>query len=650
MMEQSFERGSGKSGDKNSKKIGGFRAVMLREKINFSRKQAILKIHERPCRDEVELLRSRAALQILTCYLEDLQNHNSHLLSIVPRSIAQDDPQKLARKIRSVLIQLLHRPLARVVEDSEFALEENLLNSMADHRDDFHQFVEKLYDFWRDYNRFLIKTTVGQDEENSPSRPYLEFNRELDQVTELVRSAYRNIAENITGSHPIIYRQVSAGFEVGLVVSKSETSYPLSVHSDLNEVPMIKQVTIVPPLVIDPPNNKRAGQFREVEENPVEGMEIEVEDWLCFPARVGDLRVDVFFHKQFMDLGSSLANLFELATGGGIREKPDAIYFYGVRPELLADCEDPPTVFYQDEEEDLLYGAVPREDKFGYFGYLKKMILTLHNIQVMKRGRMPVHGAMTHISLKGGKEANVTILGDSGAGKSETLEAFRVIGEELIQDIDIICDDMGSIDVSESGQVLGYGTETGAFVRLDDLQKGYAFSQLDRSVFMSPQKTNARALMPVTPIDKILEGMPINYFLYANNYEEIDEDHPVIEEFESPEEALSVFREGARMAKGTTAEKGLVHAYFANKFGPAQFREMHEELAKKFFERMFAEGVFVGQMRTRLGISGYETKGPEESARRLLELIRASEPQVSSSEEGAEVRQEQEVGEDDEGD
>ncbi len=48
--------------------------------------------------------------------------------------------------------------------------------------------------------------------------------------------------------------------------------------------------------------------------------------------------------------------------------------------------------------------------------------------------------------------------------------------------------------------------------------------------------------------------------LYANNYEEVNESHPIIERFATPDQALAVFREGAAMAKGTTTSKGLVHS------------------------------------------------------------------------------------------
>ena len=32
---------------------------------------------------------------------------------------------------------------------------------------------------------------------------------------------------------------------------------------------------------------------------------------------------------------------------------------------------------------------------------------------------------------------------------------------------------MGSLDMDEEGNIIGYGTEIGAFVRLDDLQPGF---------------------------------------------------------------------------------------------------------------------------------------------------------------------------------
>jgi hypothetical protein len=189
----------------------------------------------------------------------------------------------------------------------------------------------------------------------------------------------------------------------------------------------------------------------------------------------------------------------------------------------------------------------------------------------------------------------------------------------------IVADDMGSLDIDQEGNVVGYGTEIGAFVRLDDLQPGYAFGQLDRSIIMNPNQVNARIVLPVTTYEHVMEGYPVDMVLYANNYEEIDEEHPIIEELANPETALHIFREGTAMSKGTTTSTGLVHTYFVNIFGAIQYRTVHEEIAKRFFEVFFNKKIFVGQLRTRLGIVGWEQKGPEEAAQALLQMISREE-------------------------
>jgi len=437
-----------------------------------------------------------------------------------------------------------------------------------------------------------------------------------------VRKTYRNICENITGDHPRIYRQVPAGCQVGLITTSIDYQLPLVYKKVVRDIPLITQILIEPPLIIDPLMNKRAGQFEKVDTNPLREVKINPRDWLCFPAKVGDLIIYFYFYNKFIGLGTALANLFELAHGEELLRMPEAIYLYGVPPASLQRYGTLPTVFHDDEKNNLLVAALPALNEMGYFGYIKKMILTLHNTVIMKRGRLPIHGAMVRICLKNGKSANLVIAGDTGTGKSESLEAFRVLAKEYIRDMTIIYDDMGSLEITEEGEIKGYGTEVGAFVRLDDLQPGYAFGVIDRSIIMSPHKINARAVIPITTLQEILKGYKVDYFLYANNYEEVDDNHPIFEELFSAEEAIAVFREGARLAKGTTTEKGLVRSYFANIFGPIQYKELHEGIALRYFNKLFENKVKVGQLRTRLGIPGYERKGPEKAAQELIKIIK----------------------------
>ena len=110
---------------------------------------------------------------------------------------------------------------------------------------------------------------------------------------------------------------------------------------------------------------------------------------------------------------------------------------------------------------------------------MKKMVLTLYNVKMINEKKLPLHGAMIELTLKNGKQRNIVVIGDSGAGKSETLEAVRMIAGDEIKDMKTIFDDMGTLAL-EHGEIRAYGTEIGAFVRLDDLDSGYAYRTIDR--------------------------------------------------------------------------------------------------------------------------------------------------------------------------
>ena len=213
------------------------------------------------------------------------------------------------------------------------------------------------------------------------------------------------------------------------------------------------------------------------------------------------------------------------------------------------------------------------------------------------------------------------MMGDSGAGKSETLEALRLLGNEKIKDITIIADDMGSIVHEADGTVKAYGTEIGAYLRLDDLQTGYAFEQMDRAIITNPSMVNARITIPITDFDTISEGTKIDMLLYANNYEDVNSEDKLINFFDTPEEAWQIFRDGAVMSKGTTETTGIVNVYFCNVFGPAQDPDRYDEITKKYFDLFFDKGIKIGTVRTRLGVKGNEKDGPLKAATALLDYI-----------------------------
>lgn len=582
---------------------------MQKSTLRIIGNKAVLNIRERMCETAEELMSSDKFRAVMDHCINQLQRKDSPLLEIFEGGIIEQSSTDDLVKTLSLLYKYEGAVVPHIFEKSAIFLRNTQL---------LNNFVEYLYDYWRHFDRFIINDSEG---DRLDKRPYRTFNETIEHLTHLIRTVYRHIQENITGSHPSVYRQVPAGAEIAVISLRKDLHWTDDKYNKLNKVPIIRQILIYPPLVIQQPTNKRTGDFKKIGQNPVDLTELNSDDFLCYPAKVGKLIIMVYFHLNFFELGLSMCNLFQIAEDSDLEKKPDGVFIYGVEGNKLDNLSTYATVFYHDEQNSIFVGAIPDRPEFGYFGYLKKMILTLHNSIVMRSGNMPFHGAMVRILLHGNKEATILMMGDTGAGKSETLEAFRVLGEKQIRDLKIIADDMGSIELDRDGNPVGFGTEIGAFLRLDDLQPGYAYGHLDRSIIMNPSQVNARIVFPVTSLETVIRGHKIDYILYANNYEEIDNDHPVIEKFSSAELALEVFREGAVMSKGTTTTTGLVHSYFANIFGPPEYREVHDGIAQRYFGSFFKTGVFVGQMRTRLGIPGYETSGPGEAAKELLKII-----------------------------
>lgn len=563
------------------------------------------------CENPEKLLRSDLFAEIVERFIERIASKGNSLFAFLKEKLPS-----VERANMSAYMANIFRLLASHTSD-EISSMNREYGPILSEKEKLFEFIEELYNFWRRFERFIYLEAPQRSKYTKNSLHHAQFIKSNEEFKNLVLYVYRRISENLIGKNPRVYRQLPAGANMGMLLEKIEWTCP-ELYANLLDIPFIRLTLIEPPVILYPVMNTRKGRFQEVPDLNKEMFSLNREDWYCFPAKVGDLTAFIYFHHDFISLALSMCNLFEIADYEDIEGKsPDIVLVFGVASNLPGD-----TVFYEDKTNDLLVGIVRNTEEVDYFGYFKKMTLTLHNIAMLKRNRLPLHGAMVCIKLKDGASANVIIIGDSGAGKSETIEALRLLADEYICEMIIIFDDMGSIGLDGNGAVVGYGTEIGAFVRLDDLQTGYAYEEIDRSIFMNPDKINSRLIMPITRYHHIVKGYPVHMVLYANNYEQVNEDTPAIEFFSAPDEAISVFRSAARLAKGTTDEKGLVHTYFANPFGAPQRKDYHEKIAREYFDRMFKTGVRVGQIRTRLGIEGFEQDGPKTASMELFKEIR----------------------------
>ena len=466
--------------------------------------------------------------------------------------------------------------------------------------------IEEAYHFWRDMQRYSLMYT--QNEEGYQIQNFIDADSRFNS---LILSFYRSIQQKVQGSKNTVYRQLQAGTHASLLLQNTNWNIPNG-YEILKGIPFITEIMLRTPLILHPKSNKRLGMFNETFENPLNEFVKGDGDWICFPCKVGGLLTFAYFHKDFISGAVACPNLFELATREEcLVKKPDCIVLFG-NPDGKNE-----TTFYHDKKENIWIGKVSAADVIEYFGYVKKMFLTLHNLAVMEKGWVPIHGAMIKLYLRDGREKHVMFMGDSGAGKSETIEALSSIAEGIIDRQEVIFDDMGSIHIDENGQIVAQGTEIGAFVRLDDLDKGSAYKDMDRSIFFNPEISNARVVVPTAPYKVVVKNHPIDCFMYANNYT----DKRGMKEFKTLEEAKPAFIEGKRFALGTTQEKGLSTTFFANPFGPMQKQEVAMPLIDNMFNKLFEQNVFVGEIYTCLGLADKGDNGIMEAAKELLDFV-----------------------------
>ena len=569
-------------------------------KLKVTRGNAILNFSEEFCQSRCQLIDSESFAKVLRSYIKDIRRRDTTVYDYL-HNIEANDAILLEdlRKIFRILLVMSVEDLCALKPEAAVYFE---------NRDIFVRLIEDIYLFWRRLQRYAIVF----NEERRIGFQNVQFADAQTEFEKLVLDVYRAMQESAQGHNNKVYRQIIAGVNAGLTVTHMRSFLPYE-YRNLDEIPFIESVVIHPPFITYSKRNKRDGIFPEINRNPLEDLKFDEESWLCYPAKVGTYLCFVYFNVKFMAQGVTLCNLFDLASEEEYRNrKPDMIYVYGYEDGKENQC------FYHDKENDIMVGLLSASDNFDYFGYMKKMCLTLHNVKRINHHELPIHGAMVRMTLHTGETKNIIVMGDSGAGKSETIEQIKTEGAAYITDMKTIYDDMGVLSLDEDGNVKSFGTEIGAFVRLDDLDAGYSFKELDRSVFMNPDKVNARIVIPITEYQDVIERHHVDMFLYANNYDDAGDS---LSFFDNIDDALKTFRAGNRMAKGTTTEYGLVGSYFANPFGPVQRQEQTDPILVEYFEKMFEQGVKIGQLRTRLGIKGNEHNGPKEAAVAILKYL-----------------------------
>lgn len=412
-----------------------------------------------------------------------------------------------------------------------------------------------------------------------------------DTVKEKVTEKAQRLADLILETRRLLLSKVgldegvrrSYGLDASPNVSAGEISghyfnYPAE-YSLLGHVPLTIAADMKTGVDYTTPSNKRAKPFYELAHNPLNLREFNIEEWVSVPLRVGTSLIVAFIHKSrgCIEMEPGLLNLFPFAKVDDILNfrTPDGIFFFGDPNATEKDLG-----YYYDESNKILIGMVPNIDQLKYFGYVKKPVLTLHNVLAILNGELPLHCGCTRYTV-----------------------GFNQDDKPYIAGMYIKADDMGKIMLVKSAnnitRPIFSGTETGAFACLDGFSPEAKLQMAGREVgYNKHTGSNARQIIPVTDVNELFRNDPLDILLYMNNFTLIDPGQPAIKSDMHIEDALEHFRLGERVAAGSTqtTRGSKESSYWANPFPLLKDNKgniLHPKLYEKFSEN---EKGFIGDM------------------------------------------------------
>ncbi len=291
--------------------------------FSLSNDNAMINFTVKYCTTHEELLTSNGFRRVTLAYLKTLEKRGSNIYKYISELKVNSDNKEISENVIDFL------KLLTIMDEKSIINVNDKYKTIFQDKDMLINFLEGLYGFWRKLERYTFIENVSAND-GIGNLSFLDAN---NRFSNLVLSTYRKIEENIEGHKPKVYRQLPAGGNVGVIVNNIKWNI-FDEYQCLKGISFIDSVLIDPPFIIYPKKNTRDGLFSEVYENPLRDCDISKEHWYCMPVKVGELLAFIYFHRDFMSLGISLCNLFEMARREEYEnKKPDIIYVFGAKDD-----------------------------------------------------------------------------------------------------------------------------------------------------------------------------------------------------------------------------------------------------------------------------------------------------------------------------
>ena len=516
--------------------------------------ESILEIKD-GCVSSEQLLKSYAFARYLKIYkkefLEDLEKKGE--------KHSQEAKQKM-----DLIANLTLRDILQILERDSKGAELERDRAIVRFLDGcYHHYRKKSFSrLVRMHNEVV---TSASETQNSIKE---KISQKAENLSALIVSTRRKLLDKVGLGHGVSRSQDASpnvtAAEISGHYGNIPSSYAKLAHTNLTIAADIKTG-----IHYDTSVNKRAFPFYELNHNPLNLDIFEPEDWVAVPLSVGKWLIIAYIHKSrgCIEMEPGLLNLFPFykVDQSFADKKPDGIFFFGYPGAPKQDLG-----FYNDKENDLLIGMVPQYPEYGYFGYCKKPILTLHNVLAILKGDFPLHCG-----------CNRYVVGFD----YETAEPF-------ISEIFIKADDMGKAEFHKGDdnvvRLKFFGTEIGAFACLDGFSEQAKMQLIGREIgYNASAGTNARQIVPVAEENEVSTGSDLDLLLYINNYDLKKPGETMVDTSMSVDIAMKHFHDGRRCAAGSTqtGRGGTEISYWANPFPLLKDNDgkiLHEELYEKY--------------------------------------------------------------------
>ncbi|MBQ6654204.1 MAG: hypothetical protein IJM79_01615 [Erysipelotrichaceae bacterium] len=467
--------------------------------------------------------------------------------------------------------------------------------------------VEDCYRSWRSRSRF---TVISGNRADALAENFGEYD---EKYSSLIRQLYRSCLEKLSGRAEKVIRETSGGTSGSCLLTKYRIRLPRG-YASLRNIPFVARLLLKTPLMMDFDGAEDNIRPISLTANPLASFKLDSRDYYCLPLKVADLLCLTYFHKDYLAQAVCLANLFELAGENDcLEKKADLICLFG----LPSDSQQ--IGYYHDVKNGIHLAAVYRNYRDESFVSIRNAILTLHDLAQLDRGRLPVRGSMMDIFFRDDSRKSLLLLGETGAGKSETLEALRSLSDEVRSDktvkrLEVVFDGVGSLKIAD-GQVVANGSETGGFERIGNLSQSVV-RDVEKGIFINMQKPDAMVILPFSGYETVRADHRVDMVLYANNYENT----AGVERFADYEDCRSCLIEGKRVIRDDEGREMLVSGSPMKFCLTRQQSESYLSIMDEIFGRLLENGVFTGQLYTNLATD--HPGNLRESARCLWELLR----------------------------